>query len=257
MTGRWRSIAGTVAWRHLHNFLSNPALLFPSLIFPLFFFIAFAGGLSALGEAPSFDYPDYTTFQYVFVAIQSAAFGGVFTGFALAADIESGFVRRMMLAAPHRSAIIGGYALAALTRAMLVLTIVTVVGLVSGMQVAGGVADVLGLLLLAVLANLAATLFAAGVALRLRSVQASPLMQMPVFLVLFTAPVWTPRDLLAGWVRAVAEVNPATALLEAGRGFMAGHPESAALAFGSGLALLALFALWARGGMRRAEAAGG
>ena len=40
------SVAFTVAWRTLHNAFHNPALLLPSLLFPLFFFTAFAGGLS-------------------------------------------------------------------------------------------------------------------------------------------------------------------------------------------------------------------
>ena len=38
-------VARAVAWRTLHNVLTNPSLLLPSLIFPLFFFTAFAGGL--------------------------------------------------------------------------------------------------------------------------------------------------------------------------------------------------------------------
>ena len=44
--------------------------------------------------------------------LQSAAFGGVFTGFAVARDFEYGFARRLLLAAPRRSGIIAGYALA-------------------------------------------------------------------------------------------------------------------------------------------------
>ena len=62
--------------------LTTPSLLLPALLFPLFFFTAFAGGLSQVAEVPGFDYrDDYTAFQFVFVLLQSAAFGGVFTGF--------------------------------------------------------------------------------------------------------------------------------------------------------------------------------
>ena len=87
----------------LHNFLTKPSLLLPALIFPLFFFASFAGGLSAVGNVPDFDYPTgYTAFQYVFVLMQSAAFGGVFTGFGIARDFETGFARRLLLAAPDR-----------------------------------------------------------------------------------------------------------------------------------------------------------
>ncbi len=66
-------------------------------------------------NVPGFDFPSgYTAFQFVFVLLQSAAFGGVFTGFAIARDFETGFGRRYMLAAGHRSGIVAGYALAAL-----------------------------------------------------------------------------------------------------------------------------------------------
>ena len=45
----------------------------------------------------------------MFVFLQSAAFGGVFTGFAVARDFQSGFARRLLLGAPRRGGIIAGY----------------------------------------------------------------------------------------------------------------------------------------------------
>ena len=58
---------------------------------------------------PDFNYrPGYTAFQFVFVFLQSAAFGGVFTGFGVARDFDAGFARRLLLSAPRRSGIIAG-----------------------------------------------------------------------------------------------------------------------------------------------------
>jgi ABC-2 type transport system permease protein len=99
-------------------------------------------------------------------------------------------------------------------------------------------------------------MWAAGVAMRVRSIQGGPLMQLPVFLILFLAPVYVPLDLLSGWIHAVASVNPATLLLEAGRGFISGDPALTAAAFAAALGVAALLVLWARGGLRSAEAAG-
>jgi ABC-type multidrug transport system permease subunit len=252
-----RKIAGAVAWRSIHNFLSNPAFLVPGIAFPLFFFTAFAGGLSAIGNAPGFDFPSgYTAFQFVFVLLQSAAFGGVFTGFGIARDFELGFARRYLLAATDRRGIVAGYALAALVRALITWTVLTTVALVAGMEIAGSGGEIVALYAIALFVNLAATLWAAGVAMRVRSIQGGPFMQFPVFLILFLAPVYVPLDLLSGWIHAVASVNPVTALLEAGRGFISGEPTVVALAFAVAVALPLLFALWARGGLRRAEAAG-
>jgi ABC-2 type transport system permease protein len=253
----FRAVALAVAWRSVHNFLSNPAFLLPAVVFPLFFFVAFAGGLSAIANTPGFDFPSgYTAFQFVFVLLQSAAFGGVFTGFAIARDWEIGFANRYLLAAANRNGIVAGYALAALTRAVVTWTVLTAIALVAGMEVGGAGVELFGLYGLAVLTNLAATLWAAGVAMRVRSIQGGPLMQFPVFLILFLAPVYVPLSLLSGWIHAVASVNPVTALLEAGRGFVSGEPVVVALAFAIAVTLPVLFGLWARGGLKRAEAAG-
>jgi ABC-2 type transport system permease protein len=134
--------------------------------------------------------------------------------------------------------------------------VLVVVAVIAGMNIDGSGVDLFGLLVLAVLVNIAATLWAAGVAMRVRSIQGGPLMQLPIFLILFLAPVYVPLDLLSGWIHAVASVNPITALLEAGRGFISGEPTVVALAFAIAVVLPIAFALWSRGGLRRAEAAG-
>jgi ABC-2 type transport system permease protein len=252
---KYARAAKAIAWRQLRVVLTNPALLLPSLLMPVFFFTAFAGGLSAISEAPAFDYPDYTTFQYVFVLIQSAMFGGVFAGFTVAADFESGFSRRMMVATGSRSAMIVGYGLAALFRATLVWVVVTLLALATGASISPSVGEVIGIILLITLINGAALLFAAGVATRLRTMQAAPLIQLPAFLIIFTAPIYVPRDLLEGWVASVADFNPITAVIEAGREWIIGAPADTLLALGAAAGLLALTTMWAVTGLRRAERA--
>jgi ABC-2 type transport system permease protein len=251
------AVAQGVAWRTLHNVFTNPSLLVPSLVFPLFFFTAFAGGLSRIDQAPGFSFAQgYTAFQFVFVLLQSAVFGGVFTGFGIARDFEGGFARRLLLAAPHRSGIVFGYALAAIVRWLVTACVLTGVAFAVGMDVGGSGVDLFGLYGLALIMNVAALLWACGVAMRFRTMQAGPVMQMPVFLVLFFAPVYVPLSLLEGWIHAIAVVNPVTRVIEAGRGFLAGTPTEVVAAFGAAVGLAAFFSLWALRGLRKAEAAG-
>jgi ABC-2 type transport system permease protein len=252
--GSYWSVALAVGWRNIHNYFTNPAFIIPGLLFPLFFFIAFAGGLSRVDSVPGFDYDaGYTAFVYGFVLLQASAFGGIFTGFSIARDFESGFSRRLMLAAQQRGGIVAGYWMAAVVRAAFNVAIITVVALVAGLDLAGSGLDLLGLYTLALIVNAAAMLFGSGVAMRFRTMQAAPAMQTPMFLILFLAPVWVPYDLLTGWVQAAASVNPLTLVMEAGRGFIAGEPEKVLPAFAVAAVLVAVSALWARGGLRSAE----
>jgi ABC-2 type transport system permease protein len=255
---RTLSVAFGVCWRVLHNVFSNPSLMIPQFAFPLLFFVAFVGGLSRLQHVPGFDFANgYVAFQFVFVLFQSAAFGGVFTGFGIARDFETGFGRRLLLAAPHRSGIVLGYALAALGRWVVTAVFLTIVAIIAGMQVGGGGVDLIALYVLAMMVNAASVLWAMGIAMRFRSLDAGPIMQMPVFLVLFFAPVYVPLALLHGWIHSVAVVNPITRVLEAGRSLLDGAPTEILVAFVVALALVALFLFWAMRGLRQAERAGG
>ena len=117
-------------------------------------------------------------------------------------------------------------------------TVVTVAALIAGMNVEGDGVELFGLLGLGIAMNFTAALWACGVAMFLRTEQAGALIQMPVFVLLFLAPVYVPLSLLSGWIHDVANLNPVTAVLEAGRGLLAGTPVKVAAAF-LGLAIIA------------------
>jgi ABC-2 type transport system permease protein len=250
-------VALALAYRQTTVLFKNPSLFLPPMLFPLMNFVAFAGGLSRLRHVPGFEFRSgYTAFQFVFVLLQSAAFGGVFAGFGIARDFERGFAKRLLVSAPHRGGIIIGYGLAALVRWLMIAVVLTIVALVAHMHVGGNGVDLVGLFSLAVIFNQVGLLWAAGVATRFRSVQAGPLMQTPVFMALFLAPVYVPLSLLTGWIAFVAAYNPLTFLVEAGRGFINGSPTKVLVAFTIAGLMLAVFAVWARLGLRSAERAG-
>jgi ABC-2 type transport system permease protein len=250
-------VAVALAYRQTTVLLKNPSLFLPPMLFPLMNFLAFAGGLSRLRHVPGFDFHGgYTAFQFVFVLLQSAAFGGVFAGFGIARDFERGFARRLLVSAPQRTGIIVGYGLAALLRWLMIALVLTAVGLAAGMQIGGSGVDLFGLFALGLIFNQVGLLWACGVAMRFRSVQAGPLMQTPVFMALFLAPVYVPLPLLHGWIHAVARLNPLTFILESGRGFIQGEPVRVGTAFAAGAILFAVFSVWARTGLANAERSG-
>src|SRR3954451_956330 len=102
-------VASGVGRRTLKNVLTTPALVIPSLMFPLLFFIAFAGGLSQVQNTPGFDYSNgYTAFQVVFVLLQPPACGGVLTGYGVAREFDGVVAGRLLLSAPNRKGIVVG-----------------------------------------------------------------------------------------------------------------------------------------------------
>ena len=91
-------VALALAYRQTTVLSKNPSLFLPPMLFPLMNFIAFAGGLSRLRHVPGFEFEGgYTAFTFVFVLLQSAAFGGVFAGFG-----DRARLRARLRAAPAR-----------------------------------------------------------------------------------------------------------------------------------------------------------
>ncbi|HWX46289.1 MAG TPA: ABC transporter permease [Solirubrobacteraceae bacterium] len=134
--GRLFKVSIAVGWRAIHNYLHDPALLIPSLIFPLFFFAAFAGGLSTINNIPGFHFAaGYTAFQFVYVLLQAVIYGGVFTGVTIAMDLQSGITKRFLLAAPNRMGIVLGYVIFGVVRGLVPAAALVAVALLIGMQV--------------------------------------------------------------------------------------------------------------------------
>ena len=129
----------------------------------------------------------------------------------------------MLLATRHRTAIIVGYAITAMVRVLVTWTVVTCVALArrhEGRRQRRRRRRPLHCSRSRV--NVVALLFACGIALRLRTLQAGPLMQFPIFILLFLTPVYVPQALLAGWISHVAKVNPLTLVLNTNRDLLAG-----------------------------------
>ena len=101
-----------------------------------------------------------------------------------------------------------------------------------------------------------AALWACGLAMFLRTEQAGALIQMPVFIVLFLAPGVRAAGAAHRLDPRRRQFNPATVVLEAGRGLFAGSPVKVALAFALLAGSVVVLAVFARRGLASAERAG-
>jgi ABC-type multidrug transport system permease subunit len=244
----WGRAVWGIAKRNLRGVLRNPAAIVPSLLFPFMFIVALTGAYSGVANAPGFPVEKLVTWMLPFTVVQSSVIGGMTTGLGVIASLESKAYDRLLMSPAPRSSLIGGLYLAAMIRAFIPLTLVTVLGFAQGAALPGGALGLLMMFLAAEGACLLGAGWGIGMALRVRSFKAVPILFMVVFLATFMAPVQVPLSFLTGWLHAVARVNPMTRVLDLARsGFLDVVTWSAVwpglLVIGVGATLLGLFAV--------------
>lgn len=205
-----------LAGRNLLLVRRVPSVFIPSLVMPLFILISTAGAFRGISALPDFGGASYLAFTLPMAATMGAGFAGVNSGMTVARDLEGGFFDRLQASPVPRISLLAGPLIAAVTRSLFTTTVVYVAALLGGVGLPG-LLDGFIVYALAAAFGASASLWAVGVALRARSVQATPLMQVVVFMSVFMSVVYTPRSALHGWLSRVADWNPVTYLLEAAR----------------------------------------
>jgi ABC-2 type transport system permease protein len=234
-------------------------LLMPAFVLPLMLLAVIASGTSAARGLPRFpDVTSYLTFVVPGTVIQGAMLAGLTTGTALAGDIEFGFFDRLLATPVRRTSLVLGRLCGTVGLALLQSSFFLVVALAFGARYSGGVGAAAASVGLAAITAVGIGGIAAAVALRTGSVSLMQSIFPFVFVLLFTAPAFFPRELLTPALRDVSALNPLTYVVEAVRGLLAGDPALGdpwlGLAAAVGLAVastaLATFALMER--LRRA-----
>lgn len=210
-----------VAERSLKLIPRVPSTFIPSLVMPAFLTVAFTGPFAALVNLPGF--PAETMIDWVLpmTALQGCAFAGVTTGMGIARDLENGFFDRLLMSPAGRMSLLAGPLVASMLRALIPLALMLVIGVAAGAHFREGIVGI-GLLALAGIGlALAAGAWSVGLALRFKTSQIAPLMQIGIFLSVFLSTAQMPLELLTGWLDDVARYNPMTYILALARqGFL-------------------------------------
>lgn len=145
-----------------------------------------------------------------------------------------------------------GVVASAALRCLLPVAFLFAVALATGVTFPGVDGLLVALLLVMGLASTLAC-FAVTLALRFRTQQAAPLMQMGAFAGVLFTPAYAPEELLAGWLEAIATVNPVTHVLAGVRqGFVGDVTWGDTWPAGLALAGMAVaFGAFAARGLRR------
>jgi ABC-2 type transport system permease protein len=211
----WR-VVRALSRRALNEILRVPGGAIPGVLAPAIFFIGLAGVFGsavALRGFPGDGLDDFRSFILPVGMLQGAGFTGAATGVNLARDIERGWFDRLLVAPVRRPALLVAIVASACLRALLPATFLLVVGLILGVN-----APSIGGLLIAYV--LVMGLAAAGacwgttLALRFRTQQAAPLIQVVMFASILFSTAYAPEPLLAPWLQTIADLNPVRYVLE-------------------------------------------
>jgi ABC-2 type transport system permease protein len=234
-----------MASRSVIRLIRQPALVIPSVIFPLFLLGVNAGGLNAATNIPGFPTDSYLTFAIGFTFIQAAIFSTMGAGQSLAQDIENGFFSRLVLTPMRPSALMAGQLAGLILMGQFQALLYLAVGLVAGADFAAGVG---GYFVLAALVSVISIGFG-GIglimAIRTGSGEAVQGMFPLMFVLLFFSSMTLPRNLIEqDWYRFLATINPVSYLIEAIRSLFITGWDGEALALGFGIAgVVAVFSI--------------
>lgn len=231
----------TLAKRSIARSARQPQVLIPSVIFPLIMLGILACAGSQATKVPGFPTHSYITFVLGSTLVQGAVNGTTVAGQLLAADLETGFVNRILLTPVRQFILVIAQLVGVAVVGVLGAAIFIVVGVLFGVSVktgVGGAFALLGVALLLVLAFGAIGLL--GAALTRSPAQVQGLFS--IFLgLLFMSSMLMPRDLMkAGWFKTIATYNPLSYLVEATRSLLIKGWDAQALALGCGFALIGL-----------------
>ena len=208
-------VVAALSLRSIKQSFRRPQFLMPILVFPSLFLAVNVGGAGRATDIPAFpDVAGFLDFELAGAIVQSTMLAAVSGGVALALDIESGFMDRLIAAPIPRTAIVVGRLAA--TAAMGVLTGVwfVAIGLIFGAEIQGGIPG--ALLVIAMATTCAAAWGGFGAALALRSGTASVVQGIfpIIFVIIFLSSAFFPGNLLLEPAKSISDWNPMSFIAE-------------------------------------------
>lgn len=204
-----------LAKRSTLELFRQPALVVPSIVFPLFF--SFLGN-SSFGKTTSLPgFPkvnSYLQFQLAGTITQGVLFGSVTGAAALATDIENGFFDRLLASPTSRLSILFGRLAGSTLFGALETAVFVLVLLPFGADVSAGLPGIIAMVISGALIALAVGALMSSVALKTGSAEAVQGTFPLLFILLFFSSAFFPRETMSGVYKTIAGLNPISHLVE-------------------------------------------
>lgn len=211
---------GVFTGRILRKIARTPQLLVFSIIQPLILLTLFSQVFQSIAETPGFpagvSYIDFLVpATLVMTMTQQASQVGV----SVATDLSTGVFDRFRSLPINAASALVGRSVADLIRSLLQLVMMLAFAMVVfGYGAGGGVAGLLGCVLVATLFGWAVSWLFIAIGGSVRGPEAAQMLSMMVmFPLMFASSAYVPVESLPPWLAAIAEVNPITVAVDAAR----------------------------------------
>ncbi|MFO0748490.1 MAG: ABC transporter permease [Myxococcota bacterium] len=211
----------------LRKLVRDPTELFTRAVQPTLWLLVFGTVMSKMRGIGTGSVP-YLDFMAPGILAQSVLFSAIFYGIAVIWERDLGLVHKLLASPAYRPALVLGKALSAGLRGLVQATIILIIALAMAVDVRLDPLSLLGVVLTVILGSALFATFSLVIAClvktRERFMGVGQLMTMPLF---FASNAIYPLELMPGWLRVIAGVNPLTYLVDALRTLMVHGTTSA------------------------------
>ncbi|MBP1962979.1 ABC transporter permease [Paenibacillus aceris] len=204
----------------------------------LLFVYVFGGAI----QTGTDNYVNYLLPGILLIAIAS---GISYTAFRLFTDVQRGIFERFHTMPISRSTLLWGHVLTSLVSNALSVLVIILVALIMGFRSSAGILSWLAVAGILALFTLALTWVAAIAGLSAKSVDGASAFSYPIIFLPFISSAFVPTESMPSIVRAFAENQPVTSIVEAIRALLSGQPVGndiwVALAWCVGILFVAYF----------------
>ena len=216
------SDTATLTGRSLRHVLRSPDTIITTAVTPVAMMLLFVYVFgSAIETGQDGSYVDYLLPGILLITVAS---GVAYTSYRLFLDVQSGIFERFQSMPIARSATLWGHVLTSLAANLISLALVVLVALAIGFRSGAGMLAWLGVAGILVLFTLALTWLAVVAGLAAKSADGAGGFAYPLLLLPFLSSAFVPTDGMPGPVRAFAEHQPVTSIVETLRNLYAEQP---------------------------------
>ncbi len=239
-TSYFFSDMGVMLGRSMRHILRSVDTIITVTIMPIAFMLLFVYVFGGAIQTGMDNYVNYLLPGILLIAIAS---GVAYTSYRLFMDMQGGIFERFHSMPIARSAPLWGHVLTSLVSNAISVAVIILVAFIMGFRSSAGVLSWLAVAGILALFTLALTWIAAIAGLSAKSVDGAGAFAYPLIFLPFISSAFVPTESMPPAVRAFAENQPVTSIVEALRALLLGQPVGndiwVALAWCVGIMLVA------------------